>query len=431
MSADKKDVSNNVATEVVLDETLSNGQKAELKSLSLGGEVVWRLLDGAALVPTKPLCKHELINGLIYAYNAHLPFRWRPDDLLLCIAMTVSNYVNLHAEELRKSMVAHQGQKQLKVEIPIDSSISELDWTQYIQQMKDEIAKNSISGLSDALSAQYTTTTPATATAASLSVMSTFQKYFSYSMVLGCGFPKMILEGTMQDWQQLQKQYQTIKTIIPDLQWWYTQMDVVIQLFLDMKALKPTGGVVAATEDMKTTWSRAVTWVRQGSGGQRFLGGWLHVLCPFTSSGHPLFKNTLHPCLNPKAKPDYDSHKGFYGYQDAEKDFYGTIDKDSIPSSILTVPLHIEQLPNNNNNTNNNNPTTAAKPSDDSKTLTTKAKENEKVKKGEDVKPNFSFSWGFYGIEVRSDSTVRSVVGNVLQPYVELPPPKNPWGIEF
>jgi len=295
------------------------------------------------------LTSNQLVNAMLYAYNTHVAMRWRPDDLLLCIAMTVSTYVAKNAEAVRDVLVSHKGVKKLQVELEV------CDWNLFLKRMTELVhvtCKDPPSGkikLSEALTSSFTTTTAVSGAVSQLSVLSTFSPYCSYSFMLGCGYPAMVLEGSLKDWELLKSKYVAVKQSLPGLQWWYTQMDVIIDLFLDMKKLGY--GQVKGTADMKLLWSKAITMVPQGSGGQQFLGGWIHMLFPLDSNGGAIFKSLdVYPPLDVKQPSPERGQHSHYGYQGVLKDFFKIRGWNSVPSGLFKVdaefitPLQKDQI---------------------------------------------------------------------------------------
>ena len=52
---------------------------------------------------------HPLIEAAHLAFDLHLPLTFSPDDVWTCIAQGFGIHVDLHAEELRRRLVAHTG----------------------------------------------------------------------------------------------------------------------------------------------------------------------------------------------------------------------------------------------------------------------------------------------------------------------------------
>lgn len=62
------------------------------------------------------------------AYIQHGEVKVTPDDVWLTIMLFFSNYVNDHAEELRKAFVKHEG----KLELVVGTKEGEEDWEDFL-----------------------------------------------------------------------------------------------------------------------------------------------------------------------------------------------------------------------------------------------------------------------------------------------------------
>lgn len=90
------------------------------------------------------------------------------------------------------------------------------------------------------------------------------------------------------------------------------------------------------TEDMKILWERCVTCVRIGSGRQTYLGGWVHLLYPFTKEGELLKVPDVYAPLDTRV-PDPDKTKyDHYTFEDVEREFYLTRGWESIAPSVFS-----------------------------------------------------------------------------------------------
>ena len=55
------------------------------------------------------------------------------------------------------------------------------------------------------MNARFTTSTVATIAAANISIMDTFQDLYEYRLVTKCGIPKIIINGTVEDWKKIDR----------------------------------------------------------------------------------------------------------------------------------------------------------------------------------------------------------------------------------
>jgi hypothetical protein len=47
--------------------------------------------------------------------------------------------------------------------------------------------------------------------------MNALKEYFSFEMILSCGIPAVIMEGTQADWQKLKEFYEYFKNFLKDI----------------------------------------------------------------------------------------------------------------------------------------------------------------------------------------------------------------------
>ena len=147
-----------------------------------------------------------VLNGFYTAHTNHYPIRIKPDDIWLLIVQAFSNHVNANSERLRHYFVNFDGKKQLKVEYNL-SSIEQVnrkileDFSEQInKQMKEYLGEK----LVDILTPNFSTSTYDSKIVGKISIMGAFKKYFDYKMMLiGCGIPYIILEGTAQDYKEI------------------------------------------------------------------------------------------------------------------------------------------------------------------------------------------------------------------------------------
>jgi hypothetical protein len=123
-------------------------------------------------------------------------------------------------------------------------------------------------------------------------------------------------------------------------------MDIIMDMFIEMRLLSDSG-TVNATDTMKKMWSRVITYVPYGSGGDKLLGGWLRLFVPYSSS-NKLFdfsKKMEFMDLNKETKCDtYDNYdkKGL-------RSFYAAEDFDSMQKAIVETPAKLDYYGTNYN----------------------------------------------------------------------------------
>ena len=78
----------------------------------------------------------------------------------------------------------------------------------------------------------FSTTTETDTTIYAMVMMASMKAYFSYGFSLMCGIPKVTLEGTKKDWQQIVSRLEKLKEYGEDATSWYHLLRPVISRFV-------------------------------------------------------------------------------------------------------------------------------------------------------------------------------------------------------
>lgn len=165
--------------------------------------------------------RHPFFAALQRAYADHRPVELSPDALWLLICQGFSQHVNRNAEQLRPMFVDFEGKRTLTVRQAIDIADPNAPWEEIFPQFTSQIAAYTGQELVDALTADFSTSTPASRTASQITVMSSMQHYFDYELEF-CGIPQVILHGPPEDWQRVADRLQVLRRY--DLDWWVDAM---------------------------------------------------------------------------------------------------------------------------------------------------------------------------------------------------------------
>ncbi|PJE77586.1 hypothetical protein CI610_03489 [invertebrate metagenome] len=219
-----------------------------------------------------------LLDAIFVAYSEHLHLVLRPDDIFLPVVANFGRYLNKHAEEMRKFFVQHEGKRNLVVEYHKISfqDFKEDQWGDLLEMTSSEIDKNVLDKeLKQWIVPEFTTTEEKDKNIARILLMGSMKEFFSYSFILGCGFPRVTLKGCKKDWESLRDKIGYLKKYQGELSKWVKLLEYVIDKF------------VAAFDGEvdELFWQSAVSSEPYGSGGERKPSGWYLVFAPFDKHG--------------------------------------------------------------------------------------------------------------------------------------------------
>ena len=200
------------------------------------------------------------------AFYEHRPLVLTPDTVWLCIASGFANHMSLHAETLRKRFVSHDGRRRLVVERPDFQLGRENPWPEAFAAFSEQIAGH-IGKARDLVVCDFSTTGPLERAASEVLLMDTFQAYFEYEMLIGCGIPRIHLRGTTDDWRSVRARARMLGEY--GLEAWVDTLDPALAHFER-----------AALGDVDVPFWRSFFRYDSGS-GMSVLSGWILVLFPY------------------------------------------------------------------------------------------------------------------------------------------------------
>ena len=232
------------ANELRIDIYPENKRKKDLIKESVKN-LISRITHNYSFDPNRKLAfissNVPLLSGFYYAHINHLPIRIRPDDIWLLIVQAFSNHVSANPEKLRNFFVNFKGKQRLEVEYifdDINTNIKHLpksvyeDFSEKItNQMKKYIDKKIVENLIP----DFSTTDTDSMVVGKLSIMGSFQEYFDYDMnvMIICGSPYMILEGTAEDYQKIIDKAEKLSKY--DFEWYIKRIRNKLKMLLEAK----------------------------------------------------------------------------------------------------------------------------------------------------------------------------------------------------
>jgi len=173
--------------------------------------------------------------------------------------------------------VSHDGKRELIVTADDPQTRRSADYGRLARQMSREIERNvSDPKLCAWILPDFTTTSTQDTIVASIAMMATFKQYFSYSMRLRCGIPRVTLEGEKADWEKILNRLEKLKEYGLQTVTWYHLLHPVITRFV--RAFDSPD----APENLDF-WNEVAHYV-SGSGAT-WLYGWITAFCVFDEEG--------------------------------------------------------------------------------------------------------------------------------------------------
>lgn len=220
---------------------------------------------------------NPFVGAIGTAYNQHRPLSLSPDAVWLVIARGFAMHVEANAEQLRHHFVKHEGKQY--IEIRRDSFVKgsdQNDWPGAFSEFSDRIADH-IGKKRELVVANFSTTTPTSKAASEIVLMDAMKSYFRYGMRTMCGFPRITLEGTVEDWEAIWTRTAYLSEF--GLGFWLDQLLPVLEKFV----------MTAKGAPDLAFWTRA--YKESGGSGGPYVSGWVNAFFPYLSSAKGPHKN--------------------------------------------------------------------------------------------------------------------------------------------
>ncbi|KAI0339237.1 hypothetical protein BDW22DRAFT_1347797 [Trametopsis cervina] len=277
-----------------------------------------------------------LVQAITEAYRRHRALVLRPDDVWLAILVQFNFYVNAHAEDLRSKFVAHEGKKELVVQM-VGTRYS-VNFGAMAAQMTREMDKFIVdSEVRGWILPKFSTTTTNDTVVAAVVMMATFQAYFRYASSLTCGIPQVTLEGEKADWEEILRRAEKLTEYGEEPSAWYELLKPVLTRFV--RAFDdPT-----SAENIEF-WQKVAHFKKNGSGPTR-LSGWVTAFCAFGPKGNWLGRRIQSNAGTLQEPPVYpEGQYGTYQLGSAlilDNVLYHVLSTKSIPTGHAAVDVKI------------------------------------------------------------------------------------------
>jgi hypothetical protein len=221
---------------------------------------------GAAADKLIPAEFHPFVEAVHLAFAEHRPLRLTPDHVWLVLEQGLALHVQANAEALRSRFVEHDGKE--KISIRRDDFVLGADnpWHEAIDEFRGEIAKR-IGRKHDLFVSDFSTTDAIATTASSVVLMGAMKGYFEYELRSECGIPRIVLEGTTEDWKNIRERVQYMREL--DLGDWVENLSPALDAF-----------VMASEGSVDRDFWNSFYKQDNFSGGP-FVTGWINLLFPY------------------------------------------------------------------------------------------------------------------------------------------------------
>lgn len=210
--------------------------------------------------------RNQLALAVHDAFFEHRPLVLSPDSIWFCIATGFANHMALHAETLRARFVSHEGRAPLIVTRADFAGGRDDPWPEAFAAFSEQIAAH-VGKARDLIVCDFSTTGPLERAASEVLLMDTFQAYFSYVILMGCGIPEIHLRGSVDDWRSVRARARMLGEY--GLEGWVDVLDPVLEQFER-----------AARGDVDRSFWRSLFRYDEISGGNA-LNGWIQTLFPY------------------------------------------------------------------------------------------------------------------------------------------------------
>jgi len=221
----------------------------------------------------EPTENNGFISTVIQCYNKHHNLVIRPDDIWTAIISQFSFYINANAERFRKLFVNFDGKKDLNVHLG-SGTLDSVSYIRFVELMERQIVENIVDPeIRNWIMPNFTTTTQDDKITAGVIFMATLKTYFNYRGTILCGIPKITLEGTVDDWRDIQQRLSKLKSY--DLDNW---VDKMLQPILDQFVRAKQG-------DVDEEFWNSIVKVKIVGCGSTDVSGWITAFNVFDKNG--------------------------------------------------------------------------------------------------------------------------------------------------
>lgn len=172
--------------------------------------------------------KNSFMDCVYHAYAGHRRLILNPDSLWLLICQGFALHIRQNPEEYRAQLVTFDEKWKLLVAFEKYPMTPE-EWEPIFLDFQRQIEAKTQPGIVSLFAAPFSGTSRTTQLAFTLSLMNINHHYFEAIISCICGIPEITLEGTPEDWEQLEARVEALAKF--DLEWWLSALRPVLREF--------------------------------------------------------------------------------------------------------------------------------------------------------------------------------------------------------
>jgi len=166
------------------------------------------------------------------AFMEHYHLVLSPSDFIIWIGQALSHHVRANAEKLRYYFVNHEKKELIEIVRPELKIGKNCDWSVIFPEFAEEIRKRIKLDFYDIVIDDTSVATSETRIVSQIALMDAMQHYFDYKVAESCGFPKITLKGTVDDWKKLKSKVEKLEKMNKDdcllMGWWLKQLVPIV-----------------------------------------------------------------------------------------------------------------------------------------------------------------------------------------------------------
>lgn len=230
------------------------------------------------------LVSSGLAGVLLAAFNTHSPLLLRPSDIWCQIMVVLVQAQDKDPERFRSLFVSHAGKKCITIETLPMSFGDRLTSPMGLGRMISGTLNNMTPESASVLNPNFSGMSHVRQLTLGSLLLSSQKGYFTYGFCTSCGIPRIYLDGTPEDWENLVRKTEWVCDKI------LTHIHGETKSGLILRVVRKIAAERSATSPDIPFW-RSIFAYESGSGFSR-MGGWAQVFWPSAKPESGSFRRT-------------------------------------------------------------------------------------------------------------------------------------------